>query len=292
MSIDQYRAQSRFSDPREHSALFDGVPAEIGDISAVARNVIVHYRAGGVELPGDRLVEIDNRWVDRILATDQARHPFPLSQTRPVADRVAGCCRDFTLLSVAALRHHGIPARSRIGFASYFAPDWHHDHVVAEYWNGDRWVWSDTQLDPAGDWSLDVHDIDPHAGHFDSAATVWSAYRAGKIDPDLYGVDPGLPHLCGPWLIYNYVLLELAHRQGDETLLWDSFGAMEGTIADADVALADEIAALLLAADAGDTRAEQELAARYAADPRLHPGDQIHSISPASGEFRPVDLRR
>jgi len=33
--------------------------------------------------------------------------------------------------TVAALRQQGIPARSRIGFVNYFAPDFHHDHVIA-----------------------------------------------------------------------------------------------------------------------------------------------------------------
>lgn len=53
-------------------------------------------------------------------------------------DRFVGCCRDFSLLFVAALRGRGVPARTRIGFAGYFAPDFHHDHVVAELWDGHR----------------------------------------------------------------------------------------------------------------------------------------------------------
>ena len=189
------------------------------------------------------------------------------------------------------LRQHGIPARSRVGFASYFAPGWHHDHVLVEYWNGERWVWADPELDPAGEWRFDGYDIDPRAGLFDSAARVWSAYRAGTIDPDVYGVDSGLP-IRGAWFIYDYVLHELAHRQKDELLLWDGFGAMTGDIADADLALADEIATLLLAADDGDEAAEKVLADRYAADARLRPGPEIRSNSPTTGIFTTVDLRR
>ncbi|MEO3769495.1 transglutaminase domain-containing protein [Micromonospora sp. B9E7] len=291
MNVDDYRQHSPYSDPGRHAALLDAVPADIASVAATVRNVIVHYRAGGVELPTDRLEEVNRRWVDRILDTDQSRFPLPLAAERPAVDRVAGCCRDHTLLSVAVLRQHGIPSRSRVGFASYFVPGWHHDHVLAEYWNGHRWVWADPEIDPAGDWGFDGYDIDPKAGLFDSAARVWSAYRAGTIDPEVYGVSPELP-IRGDWFIHDYVLLELAHRQKYELLLWDRFGAMTEDLATADLTLVDEIAALLLAADDGDEAAEKSLADRYASDSRLRPGTQVHSISPVSGALSTVDLRR
>ncbi|MEU1587621.1 transglutaminase domain-containing protein [Micromonospora sp. NPDC005710] len=291
MNIDDYRQHSPYSDPGRHAALLDAVPADIASVAATARNVIVHYRAGGVELPPDRLEEVNCRWVGRILDTDQSRFPLPLAAERPAVDRVAGCCRDHTLLSVAVLRQHGIPSRSRVGFASYFVPGWHLDHVLVEYWNGDRWVWADPEVDPAGDWGFDGYDIDPKAGLFDSAARAWSAYRAGTIDPDVYGVSPELP-IRGDWLIHDYVLIELAHRQKDELLLWDRFGAMTEDLSTADLTLVDEIAAMLLAADDGDEAAEKALADRYAADARLRPGPQVHTMSPVSGTVSVADLRR
>ncbi|MEV0429041.1 transglutaminase domain-containing protein [Micromonospora sp. NPDC050495] len=291
MDIDDYRAHSPYSDPGRHAPLLDAVPADIAAVAATVRNVIIHYRAGGVELPAARLDEVNSRWLDRILDTDQSRFPGPLSAARPAAERVAGCCRDHTLLAVAALRQHGVPARSRVGFASYFQTGWHHDHVLVEYWNGERWVWADPELDPAADRPFDGYDIDPAAGLFDSAARVWSAYRAGQLDPDRYGVQPDLP-IRGPWFIHDYVLHELAHRQKDELLLWDRFGAMTDDLADADVAFADEIAALLLAADGGDDAAEKELNDRYARDTRLRPAAVISSIDPNTGAVPPVDLRR
>ncbi|MEU8254981.1 transglutaminase domain-containing protein [Micromonospora inaquosa] len=290
MGIDDYRRHSAYSDPGRHGGLLDAVAADIPTVAATARNVIVHYRAGGVELPDDRLDEVNCRWVGRILDTDQSRFPLPLTAERPAVDRVAGCCRDHTLLSVAVLRQHGVPSRSRVGFASYFVPGWHHDHVLVEYWDGHRWVWADPEVDPAGGWGFDGYDIDPKAGLFDSAARVWAAYRAGTIDPDVYGVAPDVS-AHGGWFIYDYVLHELAHRQKDELLLWDSFGAMTDDLADADLTLADEIAALLLAADDGDEAAEKALADRYATDSRLRPGARIRTFSPVSGTVSAVDLR-
>ncbi|MET8234193.1 transglutaminase-like domain-containing protein [Micromonospora sp. NPDC005298] len=291
MTLDDYRQHSPYSDPGRHAALLDAVPADIASVAATVRNVIVHYRAGGVELPPDRLEEVNCRWVDRILDADQSRFPLPLAAERPAVDRVAGCCRDHTLLSVAMLRQHGVPSRSRVGFASYFVPGWHHDHVLVEYWDGHRWVWADPELDLAGDWGFDGYDIDPKAGLFDSAARVWSAYRAGTIDPEVYGVSPELP-IRGDCFIHDFVLIELAHRQKDELLLWDGFGAMTDDLSTADLTLVDEIAALLLAADEGDEAAEKALADRYAGDARLRPGSRVRSISPVSDTVSVVDLRR
>jgi hypothetical protein len=285
-----YTRHTPYTDPGPHAALLDALPADAGELMAVVRNVIMHYRASGVPLGADRLAEIDNRWLDRILDVDQRRFGVPLDVPRPEAERVAGCCRDFTLLTVAALRQRGVPARSRVGFASYFEEGFHHDHVVVEYFDGERWVWADAQIAPDPVWGFDPGDV-PRPSAFASAADVWTAHRRGEIDVDRYGVSPDLP-LRGEWFACDEVLIELAHRMGDELLLWDVFGAMADptTSAGHDARLVDEIAALLLAADAGDEAAERELAERYAADPRLHPGERVLCYSP-TGHHRMVDLR-
>lgn len=299
---EEYTRHSAYTDPGPYAPLLEGLPTDIRELTAVIRNVIVHYRASGIEFTDDRLAEINNRWVERILATDQARFGVPLDVPRPTAERVAGCCRDFTLLTVAALRQRGVPARSRVGFASYFEPPFHHDHVVVEHWDGDRWAWVDAQLDPAAGWGFDTCDV-PRGSAFETAAQVWSAYRRGEVDVGAYGVDPGLP-LRGEWFVYDEVLIELAHRRRDELLLWDGWGAMTnavtgGSLADLDpaagvplpeVGLVDDVAALLLAADDGDESAEGELIQRYAADPRLHPGERVRCHSP-TGETTWVDLK-
>ena len=214
----------------------------------------------------------------------------PSTRLGAATDRVAGCCRDFTLLTVAALRARGVPARSRVGFAAYFAPGFHHDHVITEYWNGERWVFADTEIAQRnGPWSeFDPLDLPLGETAFETAAQVWTRFRRGELDVDRYGVAPDLP-LRGAWFVRNYVIQELAHRQRDELLLWDTWGEMSLQL-DGDLGLIDEIACLLLAADRGEEVAERELAARYAADARLHPGDRVLSYSPC-GVTETVDLR-
>jgi hypothetical protein len=293
--VPDYRAQSPYSDPGRYAGLLDGLPSAVPDLTELVRNVLVHYRAAGITFTGDRLAEIDLRWLDRILATDQRRFGAPLHVPRPQEDRIAGCCRDFTLLTVAALRSRDVPARSRVGFCRYFAPDWHHDHVVAEYWTGRRWAFVDAQIGPEGPWPFDPNDLPYLVGakpaetpYFITAAQAWTWFRRGEIDPDTYGVDPAMP-FRGDWFIRDQVLHELAHRQRDELLLWDEWGAMGQDRGGEDLDLIDEVAALLLAADDGDESADRELARRYAADPRLHPAGRVTCLSP-TGITTTVDL--
>ncbi|TDO52599.1 transglutaminase superfamily protein [Kribbella sp. VKM Ac-2527] len=271
-----FAAQSAYSNPGEYAALLDVLPSDVAGITDVVRNVLIHYRGGGIEFTGERLEEINHRWIDDLLATDQRRNGTPLATPREPADRVAGCCRDYTLLTVSALRHKGIPARSRIGFAPYFVPGFNCDHVVAEYWNGDRWVMVDAQLEPGEHWGFDVQDMP--AGKFRSAAEVWLGYRSGELDGDLFGVDPSLP-LKGGWFIRDYVFLQLAHLQCDEVLLWDGFGGMADDL-EMDLGPTDEVAALLVASDAGDEAATTKLRDLYREDPEWHPADRLEVHSP------------
>jgi hypothetical protein len=286
-----YAAHSTYSDPGRLGHLLGATPTDVTALSEVARNVIAHYRVQAADLPESTRNEIDLRWLADILAADQSRNPRDLTAERPVASRVQGCCRDHTLFCVGALRQHGIPARSRVGFATYFQPGWNHDHVIVEVHDGDRWRRFDSELTPEG-FDFDPYDIaaGPEAP-FRSAAEAWQGHRAGVLDADTFGVDPELP-FRGEWFVRDEVLLQLAHRYKDEVLLWDGWGVM-GPDADEGVnTLIDEVAALLVAADGGDERAEEQLLRRYREDERLHPGDTIVTVSPNNGELVPVEPRR
>ena len=248
-----YASHSAYSDPREWASLLDELPTEASELSAVARNVIAHYRAQADGLPEETRADIHLRWLDRILAADQSRNARPLAAPRLLAERVQGCCRDHTLLCVGALRQHGIAARSRVGFATYFHPGWNHDHVIVETWRDGRWVRFDAELE-AGGFAFDPLDIasGPEAP-FVTAAEAWQAHRAGRVDVGTYGVDVGSP-ISGAWFVRSYVLMELAHRLKDELLLWDGFGVMGPDVGDEHDALVDDVAALLVAAE---TRAQR-----------------------------------
>ncbi len=275
-----------YSNPGRHRPLLAELDADPSSVCAAARNVVGHYRAELTELPDDRRDEVNSRWLERILDVDQSRHPQPLTVPRPRDDRVAGCCRDHTLFAVGALREHGVPARSRIGFAGYFTPGFHHDHVVVEHWAGGRWVRTDPELPDGDGLGFDARDTPTGPGApFETAAEVWRAVRAGHVDADAYGVLPGSP-LRGVEFVARYVVYEVAHRFGDELLLWDDWDGVD----DPDDGWRDRLAALLAAADAGAAGAEEELARLHAEDPRLHPGPTVVQYSPFGDPPRSVSL--
>ena len=187
------------SDPGTFAALLDAVPPTPEAIGAVARNVSAHYRAQAADLPETSRDDINLRWLSDQLATDQHRHGCALDVDRPVGERLQGCCRDHTLFAVGVLRQHGIPARARVGFAGYFIPDWHLDHVIAEYWDADRWRRFDPEVDP--EWRLLPDPLDMESGFrapFQTAAEVYVLTRSGDVDPATYGVAPGTRSRVSP----------------------------------------------------------------------------------------------
>ncbi len=295
--LDDWATHSPYSDPGGHADVLAALGTDPAEVHAAATGLIAHYRAESETLDAARLPTIDLRWLEAVLGAGLDLSPAPLAG-RPHAERVAGCCRDHTLLAVGLLRQHGIAARSRIGFARYFSPGFAHDHVVVERWDGRRWVRSDPELDaafgtapPAGE-PFDPFDMPTGLDSpFPTAAELWTAHRRDGLDLARYGVAPHLPELCGRDFVRGYVLLEVAHRRRDELLLWDVWGANDdATPADEADALADELAGLLLRADADDCDAEEELARRYAEDPRLHPGRRVRTLSPL-GRQGWTDLR-
>lgn len=296
MTTEPFSEQTRYSDPGRHAALLEVLPTDPALLSEVARNVIVHYRASGHVLPETNRADINARWLEGILELDQERHAEPLVEAREPVSRVQGCCRDHSLFCVGALRANGIAARSRVGFAGYFVDGWHHDHVIVEADIEGRRRRFDSEIDAArpglpSPMDLDFDIVDGQG--FVTAAQVWSAHRRGEIDPDTYGVDPEIPVLRGERFLFNEVILEIAHRFGDELLLWDSWGRMgppESPVDETDAAWLDSVADLLLAADAGDDEAEHRLFKVYSADPGLCPGPTILQASPFGDPLILVDL--
>jgi hypothetical protein len=281
-----HAVHTAYSDPGRHRRLVGALPTDPAGLSAVARNVIVHYRASGQELPAATRDDINSRWLAAILDADQARHGHPFAAPREVTARVQGCCRDHTLFCVGALRTRGIPARSRVGFAGYFVDGWHHDHVVVEARLDERWRRFDAEVDApraglASPMDFGTFPVDSHG--FVTAAQVWLAHRAGEVDASTYGVDPEVPGFRGERFVFDEVIHEVAHRFGDELLLWDGWGRIgepDEPVTAADAHWIDEVARLLVAADDGDLDAEHRLLARYRADPGLHPGDSVLQASP------------
>ncbi|MGC5168440.1 transglutaminase-like domain-containing protein [Luteimicrobium sp. DT211] len=298
MDLVDYATHSPFSDPGAHAPLLDAVGTDPDSLHRAVTRTILHYRGEAARLTPEQLRDVDSRWVATILDVATQRQPGPLDAVRPDACVVGGCCRDHALLAVAILRQHGIPARTRLGFAGYFEAGYAHDHVVAERWDGARWVRFDPELGQ-DDFPFDVHDLPTGEGApFETAAEAWTAYRAGRTDLATYGVAPGAVGLEGPSFVQRYVLADVAHRHRCETLLWDGWGAMVPLGEEPDdeqLALGDELARLTVAADADpdpDGEAAGALGALWATDPRVNPGGKVLTFPPLDPDAPPrvVDL--
>ncbi|RJQ71963.1 transglutaminase domain-containing protein [Pseudonocardiaceae bacterium YIM PH 21723] len=224
------------------------IPGDPVDICRpVGELVIMPTDAQRLNLPADRFDENQLRpaglLVQRLLALD----PAPLTAGREPGSRVVGTCRHFAVLSCALLRHRGIPARVRCGFATYFQPGLGLDHWITEYWD-ERWIRIDSEI--LGK-SVLPHPHDLRPGEFLTGGEAWAAYRRGEIDASRFGVD-GTGN-WGPSEIRGNAVRDLAALNKVETLPWDEWGRMTDaydgkTGADYD-ALLDELAEVCAADD-------------------------------------------
>ena len=282
MAVD-YTTQSRFTDPGRHADWLADTPADLAALREIASGLVFHFWGNGDPTEHGfapaRFAEVDLRYAEAMLGRLRELDPTLSGASRRPTDRILGCCRDFTLLYVTLLRHHGIPARARVGFADYLMPDWHMDHVVAEVWDGARWRLVDAQ--PFDDPAVDLLDV-PRT-RFLVGGDAWLALRAGSLEPDRVVVSPDLPEpfLHGlPYARHN-LALDLAARNKHEMLLWDVWGGMnlDATVSPADAARADELAAL------ADPAAAQAFAAPDLAVPPV-----IRSRNPLTGAVAEVHL--
>lgn len=254
--MDWYAEHSRFSDPGAESAWLDGAPADVGALRLAASELVFHYAAHGDitqhGFPASRREEINLRYASDMFARLRELDPAPPGAPRSPLRRIVGCCRDFTLLFVSMARHHGIPARSRVGFADYLVPGWHLDHVVAEVRLDDRWHLVEPGFRDPGD-SVDFDLADVPRDRFLVGPDAWVAARSGDLDPDRIVVGPELaaPFLRGlPYARHNLVL-DLAAVNKHEMILWDLWGDLgdDAPLDPAAIARADELAELMAGAD-------------------------------------------
>ncbi|HEY0805554.1 MAG TPA: transglutaminase domain-containing protein [Pseudonocardiaceae bacterium] len=121
-----YTQQSAFSDPGALADRYAGLPADPAGLVEIPRGLMIHRLEAPLfdfEIPEERLHhDAETRCLDDILRIITERCAGPLDRPRAPEDRFVGLCRDFALLHCSLLRHIGIPARLRCGFADYFGP--------------------------------------------------------------------------------------------------------------------------------------------------------------------------
>jgi hypothetical protein len=254
--------QSAVTDPGAFSSSVSDVPGTLSAIRAAARELVFHYSAGGDFAengisPG-RITEIDTRYAADMLARLANLSQLPLGDARAPSQRLVGCCRDFTVLFLTIARAHGIAARARVGFATYFAPGWYIDHVVAEVWEPSRgaWLLVDPELGDDHRSATDGVRVDPEdltSAQFLTGPVAWRACRSGLADPSRFVVDPALqiPVTRGwPYIRHN-LIHDLAALAKHEMLLWDNWGwtEIDGEPSPGQLSVLDDLAAATVAND-------------------------------------------
>ena len=177
---DFYRRPGPTSDLGRHGELVPGLPADAGALGTIVRGLLVHNftaKMQGLQFSAERMSSMEAVGAEAILDNVFSLDPSPLDLKRPAERRMVGFCYHFALLHCALLRATGTPARVRCGFAGYFLARRWIDHWVVEYWDGDGWQLTDSQIGRS----------DLTRDDFQDGLTAWDQCRGGASTPGLYG---------------------------------------------------------------------------------------------------------
>lgn len=165
-ALTYYAEQSTVTEPSTMSGLLRDLPDDLASLRRAALGLVLHYvdvDLASLGMPQERLTEVDSRYTERMLARVCDLDGRPLSEERILERRILGCCRDFTVLLVSMARHKDVPARARVGFATYFVEGFNVVHEVAEVWDATegRWCLVDPQLEDGFTDATDGAILDP-----------------------------------------------------------------------------------------------------------------------------------
>lgn len=257
-----YTRQSPITEPGQYAALFDELPLDLPALVNIVQDLLRYSH----EIPSDRRSELMLRTVPEMIGGIVQHDSAPLTEARPLEKRLYGLCRDYAVLLVSMLRHHGIPARERVGFGGYFKSEWFWDHRIAEYWSHDQHAWVLVDPQYQANPSKSPHrQVDPFHITRESpyllAGQAWQLCRRGEADPNIF-VDS--PTDRGLAMIRYALLHDLDALNKVELVGMDAWHELidkpEAEVTEEEQQLLDEIAALTVDADANFV----ELQALYA----------------------------
>jgi Transglutaminase-like superfamily len=271
-----YAKPGPMTDPGKHAPLFDNLPDGLNQLCKIVQNNMIHVfwaQRMGIKLTEAQQSTLQIRSISEKLTLITETDNQPLTTSRSLSQRQVGNCRDFTLLLVSILRHKGIAARARCGFAAYFLPNHYEDHWVAEYWNPAKksWTMVDSQLDTFQKEALkikfDTLNVPPDM--FLTAGKAWQMCRKGKADPDTFGIMD----MHGFQFIWGNVIRDFLALNKIEILPWDGgWGFLKQKLSDPlpdkeTLKLYDKIATLTLE----NNTKFPEIRDYYKQEPRFHP---------------------
>jgi hypothetical protein len=222
-----YTSHSVESDPGEMGELLASLPKDPTQIVDAVSGLVLDRAFVAplrVVCPPETGDDAQSRPIPAMLTRILSRDPAPLAIARPPEKRFIGACRHYALLACSALRHHGVPARVRVGFANYFESGFYDDHWVTEYWDDGRWRLMDAELTPGvrRHFGITFDSCDVPRDRFVTAGPAWLGVRLGRIDPATCGVAS--VGITGAWFVAGSVVRDLAALNKREMLPWDYWG--------------------------------------------------------------------
>jgi hypothetical protein len=288
--LSYFAGYGAMTDPRAYASHYADLPSDVASLVQVVQGLIVHVfwaERYGLNLPGERRVEVQLRSMERRLARTFELDPAPLRVVRRLEKKIVGNCRDLSLTLASMLQSKGIPARPRCGFGTYFMPDHYEDHWACEYWNEaqGRWVLVDAQLDDLQREVLGIsfEALDVPRDHFIVGGAAWGLCRGGQANPSQFGIFD----MNGIDFVKGNLIRDVAALNKVELLSWDCWGlilAESAALPPDDLSLLDRLADL----SKGDVPDFETVRQLYESDPRLRVGESIQSF--VNGKMELVTL--
>jgi excinuclease ABC subunit A len=244
-ALSYYTSHSPLSTPGAFVGYYTDLPSDPRRLAEVVQGLLIHKLVIDhyhVQISAVQRAEQHLRTIQQRLARLIDLDPTPLTQPRPLQDRQVAICRDFALLFVSFLRSRGIPARMRVGFAEYLFPDspFKADHWIAEYWDGERWILADPQIDDVQRQAFNIHfdtlDLRQNVDFY-PAGSAWELCRNGKEKSLFFrfsGKWKGMPCIRGN-LLHDFGALNKI-----ELSPWDAWDELS-TKSDAALSIEDKL---------------------------------------------------
>ena len=229
-----WRSQSSVTDVGPSRKAVDALSSSPRGLREVSQQLVAHYMGSSDgkfgPVPRDRLGEVDTRYARAMFELLLSRGLPRLARERPPNERIAGCCRDFAVLFVAMAREKGIPARVRVGYATYFKTGWYVDHAIAEIWDSEkhRWRLVEPEITPSIVTKVGFDPLDVPRDRFVTGPRAWISARSGEVDPERFVVEPDLriPYTRSWLSLRHHVIQDLAALNKTEMLVWDQWGIL------------------------------------------------------------------
>jgi hypothetical protein len=224
-----YTENGPLTDLYNYAQMIDELPSDIDSLVRIIQGLMVHghwLKCYGLTIDAEkRKDEMNIRSMRERIRLILDKNPAPLSSPREATNRQICCCRDFSTMLAAILRHKKIPARARCGFGRYFLPDHFEDHWVTEYFDADtkRWIMVDAQIDSLQrkELRLEFDTLDMPRDQFITGGEAWLMCRERGYSPDKFGIF----QFKGIDFVIADLIHDIASLGKRELLPWDYWGA-------------------------------------------------------------------